>query len=153
MSEKTTIRRKGFAAERELVLHLWRHGFAAMRAPASGARAKRVFYPDVIAIYRGKIFVFEVKRRKKLATLSLEKKKVENLLDFAKRAGAVAYIAIKISSIREWMLVRLDNTLTDKLKEGKKFTLASETIKERGISLKNFIREVTNKQLDSFVKY
>ncbi|MEM1828904.1 MAG: Holliday junction resolvase, partial [Desulfurococcaceae archaeon] len=36
---------KGFSHERDLVRRLWEYGFAVMRAPASGSKAKRVRYP------------------------------------------------------------------------------------------------------------
>lgn len=100
--------RKGFAHERDLVRRLWEHGFAAVRAPASGSRTKRIVYPDVVAIHKGKVIVMEVKIVGRERTIYIDRKKVEKLREFASRAGASAYVAVKIVGTGEWLFVPLE---------------------------------------------
>ncbi|MEM0326303.1 MAG: Holliday junction resolvase, partial [Desulfurococcaceae archaeon] len=52
-----STRRRGFFHERDLVRRLWEHGFAVIRAPASGSRVKHVVYPDIVALYKGKVII------------------------------------------------------------------------------------------------
>jgi Holliday junction resolvase len=131
-------RRRGFHYERELAKLLYRAGFAVIRAPASGSRAKRVFYPDIVAIYKKNILVFEVKARSEPCDIYIEKEKVERLRDFAERAGGEAYIAVKIISLGEWRVVPLDKLW--ETEEGNyrvsKFTL------ERSIELEELLGKI-----------
>ncbi len=99
-------RSRGYRAERELVIKLWRLGFAVLRAPASGARIKRADYPDIVAIKEGRVAVMEVKSRTKLSTIYVREEQIRKLINFAKRAGGQAYIAIKIP-YRQWKIVPL----------------------------------------------
>ena len=101
-------RLRGFHYERELARMLYREGFAVIRAPASGSRAKRVFYPDIVAIYKRNVLVFEVKARSEPRDIYIEREKVERLRDFAERSGGEAYVAVKITSMGEWRVVPLD---------------------------------------------
>jgi Holliday junction resolvase len=101
-------RLKGFHYERELARMLYREGFAVIRAPASGSRAKRVFYPDIVAIYKRNVLVLEVKARSEPCDIYIDKYKVERLRDFAERSGGEAYVAVKITSMGEWRVVPLD---------------------------------------------
>ena len=107
-------RRRGFHYERELAKMLYRLGFAVIRAPASGSRAKRVFYPDIVAVYKRNILVLEVKARSEPCDIYIDKYKVERLRDFAERSGGEAYIAVKITSTGEWRVVPLNQLWTTK---------------------------------------
>ncbi len=98
-------RRRGLDKERDLARKLWGMGFASMRAPASGARAKHIVQPDVIAAIDGAIFAFEVKVRSELP-LYIEREQVEKLSEWARRAGARAFVAVYYS--RAWRLVPLE---------------------------------------------
>ncbi len=129
--------RKGFDKERDLVLRLWSYGFAAMRAPASGARAKRIFYPDVLAAYRGRIFVFEVKYRSEPGPIYIEASKVEKLRDFAQRAGAEPMIAVKYGR-SEWRLIPLDECPST----GSSIRVDPKLVEEKGVSLSEFVSRV-----------
>lgn len=129
--------RKGFEKERDLVQRLWRHGFAAMRGPASGARAKHIFYPDVLAAYHGRIFVFEVKYRAKPEPIYIEKSKVEKLREFAERAGAEPLIAVKYGA-SEWVFIRPD----DCHDTGSALRVDPGLLDERGVRLSEFIARV-----------
>jgi Holliday junction resolvase len=99
------IRRKGFAHERELAKRLYNEGFAVIRAPASGSKLKRIFYPDIIAIYKGKTLVFEVKAYSKLDYIYIKEEKIKKIVDFSERAGGRSFIAVKIIGSGEWKVV------------------------------------------------
>ncbi len=100
-------RSRGYRAERNLVIRLWRLGFAVLRAPASGAKIKRADYPDIVAIKNGKIAVFEVKSRKELSTIYIKEEQLRKLKTFTQRAGGRAYIAVKIPRI-EWKFIPIE---------------------------------------------
>ncbi len=101
-------RSRGYRAERELVATLWRMGFAVMRAPASGSKIKRADYPDVVAIRKGKVAVFEVKSRRKYENIYLSRTQVRKLINFTERAGGKAFIAIRIPH-EGWRVVPVEN--------------------------------------------
>ncbi len=126
MIEVVKSRSKGYRAERELVHILWRLGFAVMRAPASGARIRKAEYPDVVAIMKGKVAVFEVKSRTKPSGLYIESEQIKKLLDFAERAGGIPYIAIKIPH-KEWKFVKV---LRKGDEEGKTYKVSKEDIEK-----------------------
>ncbi len=108
-----SARRRGFSYERDLVARLWASGFAVMRAPASGARARRTIAPDVVAVKNSAVMVFEVKSMKKPRTLYLRREQVDRLREFARRAGGAAMIAVRILDGRGWRFVpveRLEET-------------------------------------------
>jgi Holliday junction resolvase len=136
-------RRRGFNAERELARILWENGFAVVRGPASGARARHIVYPDLVALYHGKIFVFEIKYRH-ATTIYITLEQVRKLLEFASRAGAEPYIAVKIPR-RGWYIVSFKNA-----KETPKGIKIDEEVLERSTPLQQFINKVVNKPLDTF---
>jgi len=100
-------RRRGFSHERDLVQRFWNHGFAVIRSPASGSKAKIILYPDIVAIYHGKVLAIEAKTVRKERTIYLKQQQVEKLMEFSKRAGGEAYIAVKIVGTGEWRFVDL----------------------------------------------
>lgn len=96
-----------------------------MRAPASGAKIKRAKYPDVVAIKKGRVAVFEVKSRSKEGSVYVDKEQVEKLLNFAERAGGKAYIAVRISG-RGWLFVPVS-----KLEDaGSSYKVSKESLNE-----------------------
>jgi len=97
-------RSRGYRAERELVVQLWKRGFAVMRAPASGSKVKKAMYPDVVAIKNGHVAVFEVKSRSKEETIYIDREQVLKMIEFTERAGGRAYVAIRIPG-RDWVFV------------------------------------------------
>lgn len=100
--------RVGFTHERELAVRLYREGFAVVRAPASGAKARRLYYPDVTAIYRGRVIAFEVKAFSKPRDVYMEEYRYRRLADFASRAGGVAVLAVKYVGTGVWRVVPLE---------------------------------------------
>lgn len=100
-------RSRGYRAERDLVILLWKRGFAVMRAPASGSKIKRAMYPDIVAIKKGKIVVFEVKSRSKEETIYIGSEQIRKLLEFTTRGGGRAYIAVKIPG-KDWLFIPVE---------------------------------------------
>ena len=145
-SPNSRRRRRGFEAERELARILWSKGFAVVRGPASGARARRLFYPDLIALYRGRIIVIEAKYRADLKqALYIERDKAEKLLDFARRAGGEAVIAVKIPR-RGWYIIpvsRAQRTDSGALR-------IDEDALRNSFRLEEYVNMVTSEALTSF---
>nr|KJR71816.1 MAG: Holliday junction resolvase [Vulcanisaeta sp. AZ3] len=88
-------KRKGSSHERSLANRLWDMGLAVLRGCSSGGGVRKRFVPDIVAIGPGFTLVIEAKYRSKGKPIRIEAKKVEKLLEFAKRAGGDAYVAIK----------------------------------------------------------
>ncbi len=105
---KRTSRQKGFYYERSLARKLWAKGFAVVRGPGSGGGAKDIVQPDLVAIRNGRIFVFEIKVRWKRSVIYLDRAKVERLKEFAKRAGGMAFIAVKIVDRTDWKFIPVE---------------------------------------------
>lgn len=105
---KRTSRQKGFYYERSLARKLWAKGFAVVRGPGSGGGAKEIVQPDLVAIRNGRIFVFEIKVRWKRTVIYLDRVKVERLKEFAKRAGGMAFIAVKIVDRTDWKFIPVE---------------------------------------------
>ncbi len=105
---KRTSRQKGFYYERSLARKLWTKGFAVVRGPGSGGGAKEIVQPDLVAIRNGRIFVFEIKVRWKRSVIYLDRTKVERLKEFAKRAGGMAFIAVKIIDRTDWRFIPVE---------------------------------------------
>jgi len=110
------VRRKGFEHERELARRLFREGFAVIRAPASGAKVFRLIYPDVVAIFKGRVLVFEVKAYSSFRPVYIDARRYERLMNFAERAGGEAFLAFKLVGTGEWRLVPF--TKLEKTKSG-----------------------------------
>jgi len=105
--------RKGKYAEYKLMQLLKKSGYFVMRAPASGSKVKRFSYVDVIAIKRGVILLFEVKRRKKRDTVIISKEQIEKLKEAQDLTGGLSYIAVYIDDEKRWYFFTLDQ-LEDK---------------------------------------
>jgi Holliday junction resolvase len=96
--------RRGYRYELELSAKLYALGYSTLRAPASGKGGK----PDVVAVRKGRVVAFEVKVRSKPRDIYIPKVEVERLKTWAERAGAEAYIAVRILDPPEWKLIPLD---------------------------------------------
>ena len=91
-------------------------GFACIRGPASGAKAKLFVQPDVVAIRNGYVLVIEVKTRKKGGAVYVEKEQVEKLREWSRRAGpkSLPLIAVYVNKDLGWRFVPLDRTTPTK---------------------------------------
>jgi Holliday junction resolvase len=104
-------RRRGFQKERDLVRKLWDMGFATIRAPASGAKARKTYQPDIIAAKNNRIFVIEVKTRRSTDTIYIDQYQVQKVEEWVKRAGSNAkgFIAVYFDRKQGWRFVPLDS--------------------------------------------
>ena len=131
---------KGAGYERELANMLWNMGLAVMRAPASGGGVKRRVAPDLVAIYRGMVFIFEVKYRARPTTLTLDCLKISRLLEFARRAGGEVYVAVKFAR-RPWKIIPVAGC-------GNGGLTISASLIENSQDLESFIRSRINLNLE-----
>ncbi|HEW64288.1 Holliday junction resolvase [Fervidicoccus fontis] len=108
--EKRKNRIRGFQKERDLVRKLWEMGFATIRAPASGAKAKKTYQPDIIAAKNNRIFVIEVKTRRATDTVYVDSFQVSKLKEWSSRAGSNArcFIAVYFDRKIGWKFVPLE---------------------------------------------
>ncbi len=130
--------KKGARAERELARRLWSMGIAVIRGPASGSGTRKLYYPDLVAIKNRNVAVIEVKYRSKLSPIRLDKEKIERLVEFARRAGARLFLAVKLPG--EWRIIELNwsellRALNDR--ESRALVISEDKIR-RGMSLNAF---------------
>ncbi len=127
---------KGVRGERELINLLWDHGYAALRAPASGA-ASRTPRPDVLAgnskLERHLAFELKVTHKK---SLYVSKAQIEGLVEFARRFGCKAYLGVKFTARRQpWIFIpvgRLESV-------SKSFKVTPETAVRDGYHLETIL--------------
>jgi Holliday junction resolvase len=93
--------------ELELARKLYKMGFAVIRAPASGRKAKRVPYPDIVAIKHRNILVISVKYRSTLGTIYVSGDELKKMIDFARRSDGIMLIAIKVRELGDWRAIPL----------------------------------------------
>lgn len=110
---------RGKTAELELARKLWKYGYAVVRGPASGRKARKVFYPDIFAAKNNKILVIEVKLRKHRDTIHLKEYTVRMLREYARRSGGKAYVAVKISEEKAWYFFPIEE-LEEQVHNGRK---------------------------------
>lgn len=94
MSWQGRTKARGSASERELVHLFWDAGWAAFRAPASGAMQHDL--PDVIAGHGNRKIAIEAKLTTK-GIQYLTKEEVASLIAFAQRFGCEAWIGVKFA--------------------------------------------------------
>jgi Holliday junction resolvase len=115
---------KGYRAENELQHTLYGKGWAVLRAPKSGRIG--IAAPDLVAIRDGKVIVIECKSR--AGAFTVEAEQIEQLKEWQRRAGAVAYVGWKVSR-KGWFFFALDDVVANGGHLGKK------VLAEKGISL------------------
>ncbi len=79
-----------------------------IRAPASGAAAKRYLYPDLVALKFGRGVAIEVKTTSREGPIYISKRQVEILSLWERRGGADPWIAVKVLDGRGWRFYSLE---------------------------------------------
>ncbi len=97
---------KGVRGERELINLLWSRGYAALRAPASGA-ASRTPRPDILAgnskLRRHLAFELKVTHKK---AIYVSREQIGGLREFARRFGCRPYLGVKFTAKRQpWIFI------------------------------------------------
>jgi Holliday junction resolvase len=122
---KITYRREpnrymiGKRFELELARKLYRLGFAVIRAPASGRKAKRVPYPDIVAIKHRNVLIISVKYRSTIGTIYVSSDELRKMVSFANRADGIMIVALKVKELGDWRVVPLSITTTSISNTGK----------------------------------
>jgi Holliday junction resolvase len=87
----------------------WKHDFAAIRVPASGAGAKSFPKPDIIAGNGINYYAFEVKTST-LDKIYVPDSEIQDLISFSEKFGCTPFIAIKfLHNSREWRFFNIAN--------------------------------------------
>jgi len=94
--------KKGSNEERDLVHRLWKKGFAAMRAPASGGATKKPL-PDVLA-GNGKIYLAIEVKTTATEKIYINSSKIDALHEFSDIFGAKPYLGIKFKHTK-WLFL------------------------------------------------
>lgn len=144
------IRRRAFQRERDLAQRLWRLGFAVIRGPASGAKTKRVLYPDLVAIKNRYVYIFEIKTKEREEHVYIEEHQINKLREFERRSGGRAFIAIKIVNKSDWRFVPLE--LLEKTERGR-YKIDKKFFSE-GLCIDDLYREASgDKPLTEYIKH
>jgi Holliday junction resolvase len=130
------VKRKGSAKERELANYFWERGCAVLRGCSSGGGVRRRYVPDIVAVCRGRVLVFEVKYRAKYAPVKIEAEKVEKLLVFAKRAGGEAYLLVKFGR-GPWKVLGVSERV-------------GREEYEKGVELRAFVEALFSEKIDQY---
>ncbi|MEM0369474.1 MAG: Holliday junction resolvase Hjc [Pyrobaculum sp.] len=130
------IKKKGTTRERELANYFWERDCAVLRGCSSGAGVRKRYVPDIVAICRGKILVFEVKYRSDAVVIRIEQDKLEKLIEFAKRAGGEAYLLVKYGR-GPWKVLKTSQRI-------------SKEDYERAVELRAFIESLLSAKLDHY---
>jgi len=144
-------REKGFRAERELSIILWKNGFACIRGPASGSGGRIIFYPDLVAMRNGKVYVFEIKTSQKNYAY-VSKNKLLKLYDFVKRVKGLSNIEVRaIVAVKKrfsgWVFVDLTALNLEDIK-GDRINVLEKSFKK--LSLKAFLAKTAGYREISF---
>ncbi len=132
---------KGVRGERELINLLWSYGYAALRAPASGA-ASRTPRPDILAgnakLRRHLAFELKVTHKK---SLYVSKDQIAGLVEFARRFGCKPYLGVKFTAKRQpWIFIPVRHLRP----ASKSFKVTPEIAAEDGISLERVLAKQTD---------
>lgn len=126
------MKRRGSNVERELQRKLWDKGIVCLRIAGSGSSS----YPalDLLALYKGKVFGFEVKSTR-LNTIYLKDIQIDELERIRDIGKIKIYIAVKFIG-RKWYFFDLEKVKDNKKidleraeKEGKTFIEIVDEIK------------------------
>ena len=74
-----------------------KYGYMVLRAPASGRKAKRLPYPDLLAFKHGRLLIFEVKRRQRRQAVYLSEEQYRTLKAWQEK-GAESYVVVRYDS-------------------------------------------------------
>lgn len=125
------MKRKGIAAEREILHKFWQNGWACIRVAGSGSSCYPS--PDLLAGNKIKKVAIECKvinDTKKYFPLE----EVEQLKKFSEMFGAQPWVAVKFSN-KEWYFLTLED-----LEETKsQFVVSIKTAELRGLLFEEFI--------------
>ena len=130
--------------ERMLVNRLWENGFAVMRAPSSSGTSKMP-RPDILAGCAKKdlMLVLEVKTCRQ-DVFYVQEPQIKGLLEFAKRIGGKAFLAVKFVGKRtDFMFLPVPEGLVKS--KGDSYRISFVDIQERGLDFLTIIKSHEHK--------
>ncbi|UPM42051.1 Holliday junction resolvase Hjc [Halocatena salina] len=136
--------RKGERRERELVNLLDEHGFAVMRAPASGSATEREL-PDVLA-GNGSVFYAIEAKSSGSDSIYLSGEEVESLVFFARNFGAKPRIGVRFDR-EDWYFFHPGDLYVT---EGGNYRVKRETALSSGTDLTELTGESTKTALTDY---
>ena len=123
---------KGTRTERELFHMFWDHGLACTRTAGSGSTT--VPAPDLLIGSKNRKLAIECKSGKDKRYLT--KKEVEELVFFADKFGAEAWIGIRFNNV-DWLFLKPEELGVSK---GDNYFVSLDLARERGISFQKLIK-------------
>lgn len=128
---------RGAQEERELMRMLMGEGFAVVRTPASGSKA-RYPLPDLVAgnSSRGLHYAFQVKTTKR-RKIYVSKESINQLVEFSRKFGCRPVLALKFKGTRRpWVFLRPDQL---KAAPSRSYRVALKEASRIGVDLKTLI--------------
>ena len=123
---------KGAAAERELIKILWGKGFAVARVAGSGKNALPM--PDLIALGKGRVIVFECKAWKG-KYLSVSREQMHELFKWREIGDAEVFIAWKYPK-KGWFFIKPEHFHSNKL-----YSLSFPVAQKKGLTVEVLVGE------------
>ena len=124
---------KGTRLERELFRMFWESGdWAGIRTAGSGSTT--VPAPDLLVGNKNRKLAIECKSGKDKRYLT--KKEVDELIFFAEKFGAEAWIAVRFNNV-DWLFLRPDELGVSK---GENYFVSIDLAKEKGFSFQELIK-------------
>jgi Holliday junction resolvase len=128
-----STKRKGINAERELIHKFWENNWTAIRVAGSGS--SKYPSPDIIAANISRKLAIEAKLTKDDKKY-FTKQDIGQILEFSKKFGAEAWLAVKFSKYG-WFF--LPPSEIEKTKEGFVFSLKKAKLK--GLSFNELLNQ------------
>jgi holliday junction resolvase Hjr len=122
---------KGSNAERELIHLFWDSGWAAIRVAGSGSASYPC--PDILAGNAARMLAIECKSSGELSR-HLPREQIEDLVIFAKKFGAEAWIGARFNDMK-WAFFTPD----DLKQTGTGFSVSVRMIKDKGLSFEQLL--------------
>ena len=125
--------------ERMLVNRFWDNVFAVMRAPSS-SETKKMPRPDIFVGSAKKRLMFSIEiKTSRQNVFYVQESQIKGLLEFTKRMGGKAYLAVKFVGKRmDFLFLAVPDSLTKS--KGGSYRVDIETLKEKGIDFSSLIR-------------
>jgi len=122
---------KGANAERELMRLFFEAGFSVVRIAGSGTSPLPA--PDIVALKKGRIIAVECKARK-AKNLAIVPEQMSELQEWAKKAGAEAFVGWKVPR-KGWLFLKPKQFHAT----GKFFLISLKDAEKKGKSLQQVI--------------
>ena len=141
---KNLSKKRASDYERVLVNRFWEYGFAVMRAPSSSGTSKMP-RPDVFAgsAEKDMLLAIEIKTSRQ-NVFYIQEEQIQGLLEFSKRIGAKAYVAVKFVGKRmDFLFLSVPESLVQS--KGGSYRVSVENLKKNGVDFYTLVKEEESK--------